>query len=213
MSSMFPKAATDSLERRTQAQRRALSADAVIMAATKLVAEQGYTRTTLAEIGEAAGYSRGIVRERFGSKEQLFELVLARIRNVFDGLLSPAMDGRAGVEKILSFAESYLAAVERIPAEMSAIYRLRAEAAVGEVQFRKRFQEIDEWFRSIVRGGLEEGIASGDVSSLLDPNHAATLIVGMLRGTVLQWLMSPADVNPAAMHDSARSIILKIIRP
>jgi len=199
--------------RRTQAQRRALSADAVILAATKLFAEQGYTRTSLAEIGQAAGYSRGIVRERFGTKERLFELVLESIRDVFNGFLSPALEGRAGVEKILAFAESYLAAIEHIPAEMSAIYRLRAEAAVGEVQFRKRFQEIDEWFRSIVRGGLEEGIAAGDVSSLLDANHAATLIVGMLRGTVLQWLMSPAEVNPAAMHDSTRSIILKIIRP
>jgi AcrR family transcriptional regulator len=41
--------------RYTQAQRRALSDQRILEAAVKLIARQGSSRTTLAEIGETAG--------------------------------------------------------------------------------------------------------------------------------------------------------------
>ena len=47
--------------RRTQAERTALSEKLILRAAIKLIARQGYSRTTLAEIGKEAGYSGGLV--------------------------------------------------------------------------------------------------------------------------------------------------------
>ncbi|WP_347338882.1 helix-turn-helix domain-containing protein [Mycolicibacterium sp. P9-64] len=38
-------------------------------AAIELIAEKGFSNTTAQEIGIRAGYSRAMVRERFGSKE------------------------------------------------------------------------------------------------------------------------------------------------
>jgi AcrR family transcriptional regulator len=211
MTSNLDQVAVKTYERPTQASRRAESADRVIRAAIRLFAEKGYSGTTLAEIGEAAGYSRGIVRERFGSRERLFEIVLESIQEVFNTVILTAIAGRNGTSKILAFGEAYLVAVERIPTEMNAIYRLRAEAATGEPQFREKFQDIDQWFRDIVRAGLDEARASGEVQSSLDPAHATILIVGMLRGTVLQWLMSPSEINPADMKISVSDMIERMI--
>jgi len=42
-------------------------------AAADLIAEGGYEAMTLAAVGERAGYSRGLVTARFGSKDQLLE--------------------------------------------------------------------------------------------------------------------------------------------
>src|SRR5213079_3307001 len=58
-----------SARRRTQAERTALSEKLILRAAIKLIARQGYSRTTLAEIGKEAGYSGGLVSHRFGSKQ------------------------------------------------------------------------------------------------------------------------------------------------
>jgi AcrR family transcriptional regulator len=52
--------------RLTQAERRARSERSLLDAAEQLFAEKGSHRTSLAEIGERAGYSRGLVGERFG---------------------------------------------------------------------------------------------------------------------------------------------------
>jgi len=53
---------------RTQAERTAISDRAMLDAAIDLILEHGTDKTTLAAIGEKAGYSRGLATYRFGSK-------------------------------------------------------------------------------------------------------------------------------------------------
>src|SRR6218665_1778714 len=65
--------------RRTQAERVAESDRRLIEAAIRLIARVGYTHTTLESIGVEAGYSRGLVQHRFGSKERLLEDLIKHI--------------------------------------------------------------------------------------------------------------------------------------
>jgi AcrR family transcriptional regulator len=88
--------------RRTQAERRALSERRLLQAAERLISEQGCSRTTLAQIGEEAGYSRGLVTERFGSKQRLVEVLARQIQERFAvEALGPALEGRTGLRAIL----------------------------------------------------------------------------------------------------------------
>jgi AcrR family transcriptional regulator len=58
-------------ERRSQAGRRDEAEQRLLAAAVRLVAEQGLERITLADVGAAAGYSRGLPAHYFGSKAGL----------------------------------------------------------------------------------------------------------------------------------------------
>lgn len=69
--------------RRTQAERREEARQRVLQAATALVAIHGSRAVSLAAVGEAAGYSRGIVHHHFGSKAQLLE-ELIKYTQTFD---------------------------------------------------------------------------------------------------------------------------------
>src|SRR5690349_22428973 len=62
--------------RRTQRERREETERKVLAAATALIAQHGSRALTLAEVGEAAGYSRGIVSHHFGSRENLLRAVM-----------------------------------------------------------------------------------------------------------------------------------------
>src|SRR5690242_21557310 len=66
----------DRAVRRTQEERRAETERRVLAAAMALIAAHGSRSVTLAEVGEAAGYSRGIVRHHFGSRERLLAAVM-----------------------------------------------------------------------------------------------------------------------------------------
>ena len=59
-------------EANTQAQRTALSDQRMFEVAIELVNERGTAKTTLKDIGEGAGYSRGLASYRFGSKDVFF---------------------------------------------------------------------------------------------------------------------------------------------
>ena len=60
-------------KRMTQAERTALSDQRMFDAAITLISEHGTQKTTLKEIGELAGYSRGLANYRFGSKEAFLD--------------------------------------------------------------------------------------------------------------------------------------------
>ena len=63
--------------RMTQAERRDRSERELIAAAIKVVAEQGVSAATFDMIGREAGFSRGLVTQRFGSKDGLIRALIA----------------------------------------------------------------------------------------------------------------------------------------
>src|SRR3954454_10540286 len=62
--------------RRTQRERREATERKVLAAATALIAQHGSRALTLAAVGEASGYSRGIVSHHFGGRENLLRAVM-----------------------------------------------------------------------------------------------------------------------------------------
>jgi hypothetical protein len=84
--------------RRTQAERTATANRRMLRAARRLIARQGYTKTTLAQVGKEAGYTGGLVSHHFGSKGGLLRELVGRITQRFyhDQIL-PATEGHAGL--------------------------------------------------------------------------------------------------------------------
>ena len=78
-----PEPAAKQRKRRTQAERTALSDQRMFDAAISLINERGTQKTTLKEIGELAGYSRGLANYRFGSKEGLWREMARRFYDAY----------------------------------------------------------------------------------------------------------------------------------
>ena len=93
--------------RLSQADRSALSERRTLEAAVALMGERGYEKTTLAAIGEAAGYSRGLATHLFGSKADLFAQVIRWISEKLRRQVEPALAGRGGAD-----ADAYAEAIE-----------------------------------------------------------------------------------------------------
>ena len=74
--------AAEAPQRRTQAERRNGSEDALLAAAAELIAERGIDRSTLAGIGERAGTSRGLPTHYFIGRD-------GKIRDLAIGGLKP----------------------------------------------------------------------------------------------------------------------------
>ena len=90
--------------RRTQAERSAESDRRMLRAALKLIGERGYRGTSLAAIGEEAGYSRGLVNERFGSKSGLLWVLVKHMLRAWndDGRAQQRASGHNGIEALFS---------------------------------------------------------------------------------------------------------------
>jgi AcrR family transcriptional regulator len=199
--------------RLTQAERRARSERSLLDAAEQLFAEKGSHRTSLAEIGERAGYSRGLVGERFGSKQRLVTRLTQRIRQRFLAqTLTPAVEGRSGLDGLLAAVDAYLIGGDRSGGAGRAFYVLLGESIGPVPEIRETFVAANAEFRATVEQGLRDGIAAGDIRPDVDPHAQAGLIVSTLRGILLQWLIDPEGIDVASLRRELRESLERSLR-
>jgi AcrR family transcriptional regulator len=193
---------TDTPKRRTQEQRRADTERRVLEAATALIARTGSRSVTLAQVGEAAGYSRGIVYHQFGSRERLIEAVLDQAQRV--GL--PEHSG-VGLEHLVGIVETYLQAVAKRTPSTRAFLQLWMEAIATDPVVAPLFAQRDEGFRRYLSDAVGRGVADGSVRSDVDPAAAGAVLMALLRGTSLQLIATPpVEDTRAVIREAARTV-------
>lgn len=159
--------------------------------------EGGYPALTLAAVGERAGYSRGLVTVRFGSKEKLLEALIDRITTGWShrNVLSRA-DGKEGCEQVVIVLDAIRLQAERDPRALRVLWALMFEAVRPIPELRDRFVELHRSMRSDFARLVRLGIRDGSISSAVAPKREAELIVASLRGIAYQWALEPDEFNP-----------------
>lgn len=180
-----------------QQERSQRSTNALLEAAADLIVEGGLDALTFAAIGERAGYSRGMVTARFGSKEGLIDALIERIvttwshRNVI-----PYTSGRSGLESVVTLVEAIRAQAEKDPRGLRVLYSLMFEAVGGGEDLRQRFAKFHEAMRADFAQLIRKGRRDGSIKPGAPPDREAELLVAALRGIGFQWLIDPDSFSP-----------------
>jgi AcrR family transcriptional regulator len=157
---------------RTNQERVEESTLALVASAIELFARQGYERTTAAEIGTNAGFSRNMVRDRYGSKDALLQSVF----EAFAELLLPAVRRErvgTGLDHVLSQLDDLLHAVEREPETMRAMIVLTFETPGPLQSFAGWFDRLIAGYEAELAEHLAAGQADGSVRGDLDPDFVS----------------------------------------
>lgn len=166
---------------KTNQERVEESTVALLASAIELFARQGYERTTAAEIGTNAGFSRNMVRDRYGSKEALLQAVF----DAFAGLLLPAMRGQrtgSGLDHVLGQLDDLLLAVEQEPETIRAMIVLTFETPGPLRNFADWFDRLIAGYETELAHHLAAGQVDGSVRKELDPEREAEVLVSYAIG-------------------------------
>jgi AcrR family transcriptional regulator len=188
---------TETKPRRTQQERRAESEQRLLTATAQVIVERGFGQLSLAAIGERAGYSHALVTHLFGTKAALIERLNDIVDELYRSHIEPALAGKAGIDSVGTFAETYLGMVTSSDPMARVHVVLWAQVVAGAPELRASRIEWDRHFRA----GVAELVAraSGRVAVDADCQNIALVIVGLLRGVAMQHLLDPAAVSmPAA---------------
>lgn len=197
-----------------QAERSERSTDALLRAAAELIAEGGTSAMTFAAIAERAGYSRGLVTARFGSKEGLVEAMIRRVWGRLRHLrVLPGIEDRRGLDSVLVLVAGIRDQALTESVEIRALIALMFQAVSDNGALRKRFIRYHDAMRDDLTAALRKGIADGSVRADLDPEREATMIVGLLRGTSYQWLLEPDRVDPGPAYDAVVDLLRDRLAP
>ena len=182
--------------RRTQAARRAESERRILEAAILTIGKKGINQTSLADVGEAAGYSRGLPAHLFGNKDNLIfraaqSLMLSPPRN---SLFAVTTDG--GIAEMVEMLEQWFLVARDQPQVTQGILVLWSEGLIGSLALKSPelhglLQTIDQAGRHRLREFLQNADARGELRPAVDIETQPVLIIGAVLGILWQWLISP----------------------
>jgi len=173
---------------KTNQERVEESTLALIASAIELFGRQGYERTTAAEIGIRAGFSRNMVRDRYGSKEALLQSVF----ETFAELLLPAVRRArtgTGLDHVLGQLDDLLHAVEQEPETVRAMIVLTFETPGPLQNFADWFDRLIAGYEAELVEHLAAGQADGSVRRVVNPAREAEIFVSYAIGLCFRFAL------------------------
>lgn len=166
-----------------------MAEEKLVEAATKLLSEKGYGGFTLADIGEEAGYSRGLPAHYFGKKEILLSRVATAIVDTYHQRIADTPTDVAGLPRLIQMVKSYSTAGHSI--ERKALLVLIAEAIIMP-EIAQTILALNERGVKAIGREIQAGIASGNIRADADVNNMARIIYAYLRGQMLFTYTDPS---------------------
>lgn len=177
--------------RRTQEVRTALSDRLMTEAAIALLVERGIAGTTLAAIGERAGYSRGLVTHRFGSKTGLLAHVHDTVARRWMARVQTQVGSAIGVAALERVVKALYGFIVEAPDENRAMYLLRYASIDPAAEYRTNVAKVHRAQRRDVQRWVEAGQAAGKIAPTVDAALATELFCSTADGLVYRWLVNP----------------------
>ncbi|MFC3226258.1 TetR/AcrR family transcriptional regulator [Marinibaculum pumilum] len=187
--------------RRRQADRRAESDRRMMRAAISLIAANGSKGVSMAQIGMAAGFSRGLPAERFGTKLALLEAVVDVIEAWFTRRVPGILAGRTGLAALEARILGHMESVRDSSEAAIALYHLMVEAMATEPELQARITRLNAGYRAGMLLHLQEARAAGELRPGVDMEAHAMAIVSGMHGTAIQAVI---DGETAALGPRAR---------
>jgi AcrR family transcriptional regulator len=189
--------------RRTQEERTARSDQLMTQAAIALLIERGVQGTTLAAIGERAGYSRGLVTHRFGSKAGLLAQVHDSIAASWIQRVQAQVGKAIGTAALDRVVDALFRFIAEAPDAMRAMCILRFAPIDPAAEYRGNVAKVHRAQRRDVQRWIEAGQIAGNIRRSVKSHVAAELFCAASDGIVYRWLVNP-DLPMKALHDELR---------
>lgn len=184
-----------------QQQRVERSRRALLDAAADIINEEGFSALTHAHIGERAGYSRGLVTERFGSKEALIGALMEETSYAWERRrIDVVEEGSTGLVALRHFLQGIADQAREDERWLKVFYGLLNEALRDDGladQAALLHRSMRRSIAACVRSGVEDGSIRVDANA----DQEAVLIVAGLRGIGYQWLLDARVIDAVAAID------------
>lgn len=172
--------------------RTDIKRDKIVRSAAKLFLDKGYDAVSINDIIDVVGGSKGTIYSNFGSKEKLFEAVVAQMCADVTIQIDTAPVGTVD-EQLVRIAHSFLSKVLSPP--ILRFHRLMTSIGRNFPGAGRLFYETGP---AMVHQILTDWIArqqrEGNVRDDVDPHSLAVLFHDMLTGDhLLSWLTSAAS--------------------
>ncbi|MEV0093058.1 TetR/AcrR family transcriptional regulator [Streptomyces sp. NPDC050738] len=182
----------------------------LLAAATRLFAERGYDRTSVQEIVEAAGVTKGALYHYFGSKEDLLHEIYARVLRLQQERLDAFAEADGPVEQRLrdAAADVVVTTIDNLD-DASIFFRsMHHLSPEKNKQVRAERRRYHERFRALIEEGQKQGVFSAATP--------ADLVVDYHFGSIHHlstWYRPAGSMTQTEVAAHLADLLLRALRP
>ncbi|MFD7187718.1 TetR/AcrR family transcriptional regulator [Streptomyces sp. NPDC059914] len=194
-------------ERLTRQQSRQLTRERLLEAAARLFADQGVGGTSVEQIVEAAGYTRGAFYGNFDGKHELV-LGLLEERTRHELAEVRAMDvGAGGFEETLDRLRAWH---RRRDENLAGWLALRTELwlyALRDPELRPVLAERERHSREIIARSLEQGFTERGIALPAPAEQLALIVHALDDGLSIQRVLAPTGGGSESVVDAVELLL------
>ncbi|MEW2577531.1 TetR/AcrR family transcriptional regulator [Streptomyces syringium] len=178
-------------------------------AAVTLIAEQGFSSTTVDEIAERAGVAKGTVYYNFASKSVLFEELLRHGIELLADSLQRAADesaerGGRRVDALDAMIGAGLDFISRYPA-LTQLYV--AELWRTNRAWQSTLMQVRQKAIAVIESVLREAVAADELSPEIDVPLTASALFGMVLVAALDWQSYQPERSVEEVHSALSRLL------
>ncbi len=187
------------------------TANRIIRQAMRIFLEKGYHGTSIDDITQAAGLTKGALYWHFGSKEDLLKRIVEEYEKQFlDGLIHTVNRVQGGLQEKIGKYFRYNAAFSYHNRELCVSFTTLAAELVGahhgmEPEFRRIYEKYQKFLSILISQGKQEKIFKKEI----DEDLAALVIIAFHDGILLRWFMDMDKIDGKAYVNAFKKIMLQ----
>ncbi|HJK98122.1 MAG TPA: TetR/AcrR family transcriptional regulator [Polyangiaceae bacterium LLY-WYZ-14_1] len=187
-----------------------ISAAQIVQAAIRVLARQGYARTSLMDIAREAGMSKGALHYHFASKEALIKVVLETACNAVAARTQIALQPGADLASAIraSIAELWKVRAERTD-EALVVADLLAQALYDD-GLRPQLADYYRFAASQVQEQLTGYLAALGLRPKVPDEVLPRILIGLLDGLVMQVFVEPDVLEPEQVVQAIETLALSL---
>lgn len=181
----------------------------ILDAAERVFSERGVSRTSLEDVAQAAGVTRGAIYWHFKDKRDLFAAMVNRVTLPMEAMVAASSD-ESVADPIASLRASAVNALRRIATDPQ-VQRV-FDVVTHKCEYLGEMAGVNNRISAVQKGcvdraeqAIRNAIRRGQLPASVNPRLAAIGLDSLLYGLISSWLANPAylplDRQAEAMID------------
>lgn len=192
----------------TQDERSAISDQRLVDAAIKLIVTKGTSGTTLQALGDASGYSRGLVTYRFGTKDGLLKAVIKQVSERWSAMVDKRVAGMTGVQALMACSDAYFHFVQESPDDIHAMNILNQQACEPDSALKDIVCKVMQLQKWQLVSWIKQGQSDEKINSAIDADAYAIKFSAFHTGMTFLWMLDRRHADWQCVHQQAKQQLM-----
>jgi AcrR family transcriptional regulator len=181
-----------------------LTREKILVESGTLFNTQGYKATSISEITDATGYTKGAIYRHFDSKEALEQEALLHLSSIlYNKLRTKIKEKSTAPEKLRAVFHFFSTYISRPPIPGGCpLLNVSVEADDAHPSLRKAAVKILNVLRDSIATIIDNGIRYKQIQNKVDSIYYATIIIAALEGAIMMSKLrgNDDDINRVIKH-------------